>query len=380
MALTTGAWVSATLPGCGSAPPGSPQVVEAPAEGTGNGSAVFAGKDPRTTPGPLAHGRSLPKSATYGDLVVQVRELLARNAGVSSSRCLLGSTREGTELAADLAPAVTPVSNPPADLDARLANEKEAFRGLSRWGQIGTTADHFVVALLTSTRPETAPTAVATVLTDRGVYVWTVGGDVANILGPVDANTATTELAARLRAGAVPVIVTAEAAVPVTTVHTWLASTEKAGATDVSLAVVLPEGTKIPEPVSTKTAPAAHCASGLPAAKDTNGELSQEEIVSVLMPVLERDAPACLAHGDASESRGGRVTIAARIGREGQVKNACIVESELFGSAVESCLIDAIQRIGFPSPKGGMVDVMIPVRLTPDDSLRQAAVCAPGSL
>lgn len=57
----------------------------------------------------------------------------------------------------------------------------------------------------------------------------------------------------------------------------------------------------------------------------------------------------------------GKMTVAVRVGANGQACSASIVSSELDSAQVKACVSSAFRGASFPAPKGGCVDVNIPV-------------------
>lgn len=61
----------------------------------------------------------------------------------------------------------------------------------------------------------------------------------------------------------------------------------------------------------------------------------------------------------------GKVTVAVRIGANGQVCSAGIASNEMSSPQVASCVSGYFRGTSFPSPKGGCVDVNIPINFVP---------------
>jgi hypothetical protein len=61
----------------------------------------------------------------------------------------------------------------------------------------------------------------------------------------------------------------------------------------------------------------------------------------------------------------GKVTVAVRIGANGQVCNAGIASNEMSSQSVASCVSGYFRGASFPSPKNGCVDVNIPINFVP---------------
>ena len=61
----------------------------------------------------------------------------------------------------------------------------------------------------------------------------------------------------------------------------------------------------------------------------------------------------------------GKVTVAVRIGTNGQVCSAGIASNEMSSQQVAQCVSGYFRGANFPSPKGGCVDVNIPINFVP---------------
>ncbi|MBX3208627.1 MAG: AgmX/PglI C-terminal domain-containing protein [Labilithrix sp.] len=61
----------------------------------------------------------------------------------------------------------------------------------------------------------------------------------------------------------------------------------------------------------------------------------------------------------------GKVTVAVRIGANGQVCTAGIASNEMSSQQVAQCVSNSFRNANFPSPKGGCVDVNIPINFVP---------------
>ena len=61
----------------------------------------------------------------------------------------------------------------------------------------------------------------------------------------------------------------------------------------------------------------------------------------------------------------GKVTVAVRVGANGQVCSAGIASNEMSSQQVAQCVTGYFRGANFPSPKGGCVDVNIPINFVP---------------
>jgi hypothetical protein len=61
----------------------------------------------------------------------------------------------------------------------------------------------------------------------------------------------------------------------------------------------------------------------------------------------------------------GKVTVAVRVGANGQVCSAGIASNEMSSPQVANCVIGYFRGANFPTPKGGCVDTNIPINFVP---------------
>src|SRR5262249_48256481 len=61
----------------------------------------------------------------------------------------------------------------------------------------------------------------------------------------------------------------------------------------------------------------------------------------------------------------GKVTVAVRVGANGQGCSAGLAANEMSGSNVGSCVLGFFRGTNFPAPKGGCVDVTLPINFVP---------------
>jgi hypothetical protein len=61
----------------------------------------------------------------------------------------------------------------------------------------------------------------------------------------------------------------------------------------------------------------------------------------------------------------GKLTVAVRIGANGQACSAGVVSNDMGSQSVASCVSGYFRGANFPAPKGGCVDVNIPINFVP---------------
>lgn len=61
----------------------------------------------------------------------------------------------------------------------------------------------------------------------------------------------------------------------------------------------------------------------------------------------------------------GKVTVAVRVGATGQVCSAGIASNEMGSSSVANCVSGFFRGANFPAPRGGCVDINVPINFVP---------------
>lgn len=61
----------------------------------------------------------------------------------------------------------------------------------------------------------------------------------------------------------------------------------------------------------------------------------------------------------------GKMTVAVRVGSNGQVCSANIASNDMGSAAVGSCVVNYFRSASFPAPKGGCADINIPINFVP---------------
>jgi hypothetical protein len=333
--------------------------------------------------------RSLTATARYGDLVASARRLDDRGQTGSDAGCLLrgtGQTGVPWRLEADVAVAVRPLPDAPTQLPQRLRDAPGPARVLSRWGQYGRAEpDLALVAFTAAPPPQGNKQAVVVFVTQEGLHLRRSNEAVADAhAGPFPPSELATHLKA-LRTSELDLLaVTASASTSLSRLRHVLMEIPTDGA-PVTLAVPLAKQTRLPERGSQKengspdpkTESAGLCEDGLPAPPDDapDGELEPQAISDSLRPLRE-GGRRCLAHANASGAGGGLLRIQLRIAADGTVDTACITSDGIGDSNVRTCVLDVVRDLQFPKPRPeGVVDVELPLRLTPRGSLRQRPLC-----
>ncbi|MFK7989129.1 MAG: hypothetical protein AB8I08_24130 [Sandaracinaceae bacterium] len=352
-----------TLAACGSG--ASPPQPSGPPRGTGDETPAAA---PSSSPAP-ANDRDLAGDATYADLLDVARGLDQRRDTASDEGCLLGGGEHAWRLAADLAPAIRPLPEADTDLDARLSSGAGEVTVLTRWGPLGRGhAEGIALTAVTTTLPTARSSARVWFVTDRGVYVRSTDGSMG-----------TTEPTEQPRIDGLPTLfIAAEAGVPLSRLAEVLAMAPRSVAGHIGLAVALAEGTRLPEPAAPPaTEGAPLCPEGVPplAEEAPYGSLSADQLRSQLGPLRER-AAICVSTATGPGAAGGRFDVAVRIDAEGAVGDACVQSDSAGDPALRGCLVRALRDLRFDAPSPpGVVDVALPLVLSPAAAQRQAPLC-----
>lgn len=330
-------------------------------------------RDREPAPAAPRSDRDLAAGATFADLATAARRQDERRDSDAEAACLVRASGDRYRLEADLAVAVRPLPVPPDDLDARMQRERGPVRVLARFGAYGgdPAADTALVAINT-TLPPARGIALAIVLTDRGAYARR--SDQAG--GEGDASRVDWVIERAPWSEVDLVAVTAEAGVPVRAVVELMERIPATMAGRVTLAVVLEEGTRLPDaPVIQGGERAELCPGGLPElAEDAPlGDLAPERIRGALDP-LRSAAELCVGTSTGPGAAGGRVSLAVRIGPDGRVTDACAMEDSTGDAELRACLARAARGLAF-DPPGGVLDFALPLVLEPGTAQRQVPVC-----
>ncbi|MDH5491422.1 MAG: hypothetical protein OEY14_05665, partial [Myxococcales bacterium] len=366
----------ALLGACASNPPGgapsSPArtAASAPADAEGVGWEDVGRARPEAgpaAPAPAPASRSLARTSSFAQLVLAASALEQAGLGDSEAGCLLGLAPTGFRLEADLAGAVRPLPEAPEELDSRL-DAGEGIRLLSRWS-VGGAGSLVLVPFTTS--PPTGPSVRVLALTSLGLRLGRAGARPDwSAPRPAAQVRELLEGAASEGGGVDPgLVITAEAAIPVSELVALLGRLD--AGLEVSLAVALPEGTRLPASAPPRWQ--ALCPSGLPEAEGALGGLEAAPIRAALR-AAEPNLLRCAALAGPSPSL--RMEVAFRVGAGGEVTQACVIRDDRDVPAARACVVEHLRELRFPDP-GGWVDVHLPLSLAPEGSLAQRARCAP---
>lgn len=309
--------------------------------------------------------RTLAEDATYGDLVATARALDGASEADSDAGCLLGPTR----LAADLALPLRPLPEPIGSLSRALARHRGPMRVLSRWGQRG--AGRRAVAIFTMT-PRTDGEALLLFASDDGIRLRATGGEPGGTEPFPAAELGDRVLAARASVEG-PIVLVADAGTPLVRVRSLLAALPSDAV--VALGVLLPEDTRLPEPlVPDDQGEAGLCAEGLPPAQGAEGQFDVAAARGALSE-LQAQIARCNDYRSGTGADEGTITVAVRVGPGGAVTGACATGDTVGDPALRACTLGAIREVRFPDP-GGVVDLAIPLRFQPSRLGRQRALCS----
>ena len=314
--------------------------------------------------GATAPSRNLGDRATFEDLVATAQALDGRSEGDSDAGCLLRSSG-GWRLEADLAVPVRPLPAPVPSLAQALRNHSGPVRVLSRWGQRG--AGRRAVALFSMFPRNDAEVVVLFVSAD-GIRLRSTDG--ATVAGPFFQTTIPSSILDPGFDGLIAV--TADAQTPLDTLVGVLGGLPEAAT--VTLGVLLPEETRLPEPlVADADGEAGLCPDGLEPAEGAEGQFDATAAAPALAQ-LRQSVGRCSDYRSGVGEAAGGLSIAFRIGPGGQVTEACATADDLGDPALRACALDAVRTTRFPDP-GGVLDLALPVRFEADVTARQAVLC-----
>lgn len=312
----------------------------------------------RESPPPLPSDRALPADATFADLVAAAVRQDERRDSDSDAGCLLRRAGGSLALAADLSVAVRGLPAAESALGARAEASGGRARVLTRLGSYGAPSP-FVAVALTTIAGSAERRGLLVVLSEHGAHV--LRTDAASAAPRVETSLDDARALAQAASPDVAVFVTADADVPLSTVASFLGHLD-ALAGRVALAAVLPEDARAPEDAATTGAAAPTCEELPPLADDAAvGDVDPAELRTTLSSSLVPAAQACVA--TSASGLGGLVRVAFRIGEDGHVSEACVTEDATGDGTLRACLVDALRAIAFPRPRGGAVDVELPLRL-----------------
>ncbi|NCQ61396.1 MAG: hypothetical protein GW913_12120 [Myxococcales bacterium] len=353
--------------GCGGVMPADPtthepaQTSSAGADSADSASTHSSGTEqsPEAT-----DARALAAGAHFADVVAALEAAEVAHAEAATAPCVMtgGSDDRSAHVDAEVAAAVHPIPDAPADLASRVGVEAVAI--LSRFGARGPAQPGLAVATLTSTDPPGDGEQMLIVLTSRGALLRSTDR-------AMDPGTpfSLEELRRRLNAlSPAPELLalTAEASIPVSVLHDALLAVPDALAPRLALAVTLPPGTRTPEAAAASAQHSPIC-EDLPALAvgEREGVLEGRVLLAGVAPL--RDAvPACLDTAGA-DARAGTMVLRFRVARDGSVAAACVASDETGSDGLRTCVLEHLGQLHFPAPSpAGVVEAAIPLRFALD--------------
>jgi hypothetical protein len=359
---------------CGGTP-ANPDIPKSPSE-----SEVVvesAGDAPNASTG---DPRSLRANATFKDLVNLVNRLDQQGLDNSPDHCLLkkpASSDQPWLIKADLAVAVRPLPEPPAELASVVRDGSLPITILSRWGRLGDVPQSLALAAFTTDPVANTLPSFVIFLTAEGIFLRAPNSQ--NDALPKHALTIDTlapVLAEHVSGRDAVMYLTAEGAIPLSAFYETLASLPS-GKSRIVIASPLPLNTRLPAQGSSSPSQNQSCPEGLPTAPDDSaeGSLATDAISDGINP-LHQALEVCLSRSTVTASTSGKLTLALRIGREGRVERSCLMEDDVRDSTLTNCVLNAANQLIFPKPNpAGLVDVHLPLRVSPLVGPPQKPVC-----
>ncbi len=321
-----------------------------------------------TEPDPYA---PLAPDDAFADLVAIARGRADEVGRAPGDGCLLG--REGAHalaLRGDVSLALRPLPDPPEALAEALAGAPHVAGVLSLFGLEGRGP-----LLLAAFTPMPAPSeagAIVVVLTSRGAHVRGTreGARGADRLG---GEALEAEVRTRAEAGASPIVLAAEAPVPLGAIEETLAVLARTGA-PVTLAVPLAPGTDPPRALAADATrgDAPRCAGeGLGGPPDA-------ATVRAALAGFDAEVRACRrSTSSADAARGGVVRLRIEADASGRVRAACAASDAVHDPTLLRCLEASAMDLALPAtPSGFAAD--LPIRYARDATFDRAPLCAPG--
>jgi len=271
-------------------------------------------------------------------------------------------------LSADLALPLRPLPAPIPSLARALARHRGPMRVLSRWGQRGS--GRRAVAIFTMT-PRIDGEALLLFASDDGVRLRATGGDPGGSEPFSVSELGDRVLTARATVSG-PVVLVADAGTPLVRVRSLLAALPSDAL--VALGVLLPEDTRLPEPlVADHERDAGLCPDGLPETDDAEGRFDLEAARPALAE-LQAQVTRCHDYRSGSGADEGTITVALRVSAGGALGPVCAKSDSVGDPALRACTLGAVREVRFPDP-GGVVDLAIPFRFQSSTLGRQTPLC-----
>lgn len=325
--------------------------------------------------------RALAATASFADVVAAARLLDDRSDAEASHRCLLrGEAAPGSSyrLEADVAIAVRPLSDSPANLLARLEGATGAVDVLTRWGRAGPEASRIAFATFTSAAPPAGVTLVLAI-TEAGVLLRSTAGPVGvEHAGPFPAATVAEHLEAAAEDAGM-LVVTASPTTPLPALRSVLLALPAQLAERVAFGVALAADTTLPPgPAAPAAADDGLCEEGLPEPSAERPESSPDpSAVLGALAGFRENAVSCVSAAGSGAARGGRLEVHLRAGPGGAVEAACARRDTVGDYALRACVLGSALSVRLPAPADdeGFYDVALPLRFAPDVSLGQTPWC-----
>jgi hypothetical protein len=285
--------------------------------------------------------------------------------------CLLGPAgSRAYALRGDLALGLRPLPEPARSVDAALGASPRSAGLITLFGFFGEGP--LLVAPFTPLPPPGEEGAVVMVLTPEGASLRSTGSveplTPADGLAPSAAARAAGAMVAR---GASPIVVAAEAEVPIEALAAQLAALAPLGA-PVALGVPLEPGTRAPRALSPSEPPEApSCAPWAP----SRGAPPAAELRAALAPLGEAVRACRAASTSAAAARATALRLRMTTGEDGRVRDVCVAAGRLDDPGLRRCIEAAARRLGMPA-SGAPYTLELPLRLARDPSFDRAPYCA----
>lgn len=300
--------------------------------------------------------RPLPANATFADLLVELADAETRPLENSPPPCLLREEAGAFHLMGRGASALRSPLPVERGLEGRLDREESSILVLTPYGALGSREASLMLATVTAAPFPEPASALALLLTRRGVHLRSTDPH-----RPTRATLSSAEAAQTVREAREYglLLVAADADVPLANVIALLRTLEDTGRR-VALAAILPSGTRLPETDFVDPSSPVDCPSGLPmlAPEAALGDADPAALTPVVQ-AFRANVESCLRTAGSPPGDDPQVLLAIRLGPDGRVGEACVMEHREAHPALRACLVGEARRLRFPAPDPpGYVDVV----------------------
>lgn len=320
-----------------------------------------------THDGPDMNPRHFARDARASSLVARVDTI---GPAPTTDRCILRRTDDGYELAAELAPVVSPM--PPVDARSlRVMRDFTGVRLVSRWGIDGSAGPY--VGTFTHHPPPRDGFAIVVGVEGERAIVRSTTPD-----GP-HGEALDRDRVLQLLGMAHPglVVFAPDADLTADAVARWLTAIDALDL-PIALGMVLTTDRDL---AAARTSPVGHdtdrCLALPPLASDGPlGSLSADAIRGAMSPMRDAVLQCRTLVPTRAVAEGGRLRLGLRIGPSGEADHVCVTDDGVGDDAFRICVAQAARQVRWPTPSpAGFVDAYLPLVVARDDSSAHRGMC-----